>query len=302
MDLQRNDSPFMEFEGSTKAIDECINVLFEDPKLRYFFEVSLPAANARKESMGHILLICPDAETKECFITLLKAQKNNPNIQFTSMLPELRPSDLGAIFTNLNPDDILLVENEKLSIDQDCVEIIKTAMANYYLDIIIGKGPSAHSVRLDVPHFTAVFCVEKTSKALSSLLHQFEYVIKIDEENLPQICKAKIKAECPYQITDESCDYISYKAKYDVRTSVSYLKRVLEYLECKNIDTTITRDLVEEIFDMAGIGITFEDPVDDEVFTLFKEIRNSLSDIQEDMHYMRGKLQDFIAANGGDWR
>lgn len=303
MDLQRNDSPFMEFEESTKTIDECINVLFEDPKLRYFFEVSIPAANARKETMGHILLVCPDAETKECFIALLKAQKNNPNIRATTMLPELRPGDLGAIFTSLNPEDILLIENEKLSIGQDCVEIIKTAMANYYLDIIIGKGPSARSVRLDIPHFTAVFCVEKTSKALSSLLHQFEYVIKIDEENLPKICKAKIKAECPHQITDESCEYISYKAKYDVRTSVSYLKRVLEYLEFKNIETTITRDLVEEIFDMAGIGITFEDAVDDdEIFAIFKEIRNSLRDIQEDMHAMRGNIEDFIAANGGDWQ
>lgn len=303
MDLQRNDSPFMEFEESTKTIDECINVLFEDPKLRYFFEVSVPAANARKETMGHILLVCPDTETKECFITLLKSLKPSSNIRATTLLPELKPGDLGAIFTSLCPDDILLLENEKLTIEQECVEIIKSAMANYYLDIIIGKGPSARSVRLDIPRFTIVACVEKTSKSLASLLHQFEYVIKIDEENLPKICKAKIKAECPHQITDESCDYISYKAKYDVRTSVSYLKRVLEYLEFKNIETTVTRDLVEEIFDMAGIGVTFEESVDDdEIFSLFKEIRNSLRDIQEDIHAVRGSVEDFIAANGGEWQ
>lgn len=302
MDLQQNDSPFMEFAESTKTIDECKNVLFEDPKLRYFFEVSVSAANARKETMGHILLVCPDTETKECFITLLKSLKPSSNIRATTLLPELRPGDLGAIFTSLCPDDILLIENEKLTIEQECVEIIKSAMANYYLDIIIGKGPSARSVRLDIPRFTIVACVEKTSKSLASLLHQFEYVIKIDEENLPKICKAKIKAECPHQITDESCDYISYKAKYDVRTSVSYLKRVLEYLEVKNIETTVTRDLVEEIFDMAGIGVTFEEPVDDdEIFSLFKEIRNSLRDIQEDMHAMRGNIEDFIAANGDDF-
>ena len=303
MDLQRNDSLFMEFEESTKTIDECINVLFEDPKLRYFFEVSLPAANARKETMGHILLVCPDAETKECFIALLKAQKNNPNIRATTLLPELRPGDLGAIITSLSPDDILLIENEKLSIDQDCVEIIKTAMANYYLDIIIGKGPSARSVRLDIPRFTAVVCVEQTSKSLSSLLHQFEYVIKIDNDNLHKLCKAKIKSECQLQITDESCDYIASKAKYDTRTSISYLKKVLEYLDFKHIDTIITRDLVEEIFDIVGIGIALEDPLEnDEIVDLLKEIRNSLQNIQDDMHALRRNLEDFIAASGNEWQ
>lgn len=295
MDEQRNDSPFMEFEESTKTIDECINVLFEDPKMRYFFEVSVPAANARKETMGHVLLVCPDAETKECFITLLKSLKPNSNVRATTLLPELRPGDLGAIFTSLCPDDILLIENEKLTIEQECVEIIKSAMANYYLDIIIGKGPSARSVRLDIPHFTVVACVEKTSKSLSSLLRQFEYVIKIDEENLPKICKAKIKAECPLQITDDSCEYISYKARYDVRTSVNYLKRILEYLQFKNIETIITRDLIEEIFDLAGIGVTFEESIDDdEIFAIFKEIRNSLRDIQTDIHKIRSDIEDYI--------
>lgn len=302
MDMQLNDSSFMEFEESTKTIEECINVLFADPKLRYFFEVSVPAANARKETMGHILLVCPDVETKKCFITLLQSLKSNSNVRTTTLLPELRSSEIGAIFASLCSDDILLIENEKITIEQECVEIIKSAMANYCFDIIIGKGTSARSIRLDIPRFTVVACVEKMSKSLLSLLHQFEYVIKINDENLPKICKAKIKAECPRQITDDSCEYISYKAKYDVRTSISYLKRVLEYLEFKQIETIITRELVEEIFDIVDIGVAFDEVVDDdEIFAIFKEIRNSLRDIQEDMHAVRGSIEDFIAANDGEW-
>lgn len=298
MIVSYDDSPSMEPEKSTKTIVECINVLFADPKLRYFFEVSLPMANERNETLGHTLLICSDPEIKECFITLLRLLKSNSNIHAATLLPELSPSDLGKIITNLGPDDILLIDNEKLNIEQQCIDIIKSAMENYYFDISIGKGPSARSIKIDHQHFTVVACIEKTSKALSSLIHQFDYVIKIDEENLPEICKARIKEECTHQITDESCDYIACRAKYDVRTSVKFLKKVLDYLKIKNIDTVITKDLVEEIFDVGGIGVTLKETADDERLNILTEIRNSLRGIQEDMHALRDEIEDFIAANG----
>ena len=113
-----------------KTIDECKSILFEDPRLRYFFEVSVPAANARNETMGHVLLVCSDAEIKECFVTLFESLRSNANIKTTTLVPNLRASDLGALFTSLSPGETLLIETEKLSIGQECVELIKNAMDN----------------------------------------------------------------------------------------------------------------------------------------------------------------------------
>lgn len=277
--------------------------LFENPQVRYFFEVSLPAAAMRSEPMGHILVVCPDAATRVSFTSLLQEEKKDTAFRVMSLPSDLKPGDLGAILTNLGHNDVLLIENDVLSIDQSCTDILKAAMANFSIDIIIGKGPSANSIRLDLPRFTVVACVEKNTKALASLLPQFEYVIHIDEDNLPALCKAKLKTACPVDITDESCEYISAKAKYDLRVSVSYLNRVLEYLQFKHIDSIITRKLVEDVFDLAGIGCTFEEPInDDEIYDLFRDIRNSLRDIQDDVHYIRSNIEDFIAANGGDWQ
>lgn len=277
--------------------------LFEDPKLRYFFEVSLPAANQRTDPMGHVLVVCPDAATRAGFVSLLQEEKPNTSFRAMSLPSDLKPGDLGAIFTNLGHNDMLLIENDVLSIDQSCVDVFKSAMMNFYIDIIVGKGPSANSIRLDLPAFTVVMCVEKTSKALAALYPQFEYVIRIDEDNLPALCKAKLKATCPVDITDESCEYISAKAKYDLRSAANYLNRILEYLQFKHLEPIITRKLVEDVFALTGIGDSLEDPInDDEIYDLFRDIRNSLRDIQDDIHSIRNNMEDFIAANSGDWQ
>lgn len=300
MDLQKNNSPFKELMETTKTPEECINVLFEDQRLRYFFEVAVSSAKLKKEPLGHTLFVCPDTETKECFISLLRSYIVNSDVRVASLSQETKPGDLSAMLTNLKENDIFLIDNAVLSIKQDNIDILKKAITNFSLECIIGKGPAARILNLDLNKFTAVVCVEKTNKCISSLLKHFSYVIKIDEENLPKLCKAKIKSICNFTITEESCDFISYKAKYDINTCVNYLNRVIEYLEFKNIETTITKDLVEEIFDMVGIGTNVEDVMDDELLSIFKEIRDSLHEIKDDIHTIKDSVKDFIATSGKD--
>ena len=251
--------------------------------------------------MGNILFICPDENIKRGFITLLKFMVKGTEFKEISFAPDLRPGDLSTILTNLTEGAILLIDNDKLIIDSESIDVLKNVISDYHMDIIIGKGPSARSIRLDLPHFTTVMCVSALSNTLMTLINNFEYTIKIDEKNLPKICKAKIKSLCPLNISDEACEYISYKAKNNVSTSANYLARILEYIDFCGISESITLDLVKEIFNISGMGINLdfdEQFDDDEIVLLFKEIRNSLKNIQEDLHSLRGSVEDFIEFNG----
>lgn len=296
-----NNTPTNLIEENIEKIDACKELLYEDSKLRFFFEISVPAAIKKDKGMGHILFICPDENTKKSFITLLKSMVKGTEFKETSFPSDLRPGDLSTILTNLADGAFLIVNNDKFAIDDESVDVFKNAISDYHMDIIIGKGPTARSIRLDLPYFTTVMCVSASSNALMSLVNNFEYIIKIDENNLPKICKAKIKSLCPLDISDEACEYISYKAKNDVCTSVNYLARILEYLDFYDMSTSVSLDLVKEIFNISGMGVNleFEEQFDDdEIVLLFKEIRNSLKDIQEDIHSLRGSIEDYIDFNG----
>lgn len=300
MENKRIIAPTNLIEENIENIDACKELLYEDSKLRFFFEISVPAAIKKDKGMGHVLFICPDENTKNCFITLLKSMVKGPEFKETTLTADLRPGDLSAILTNLADGAFLIVNNDKLTIDDESVDVFKNAISDYHMDIIIGKGPTARSIRLDLPHFTTVMCVSASSNTLMSLVDNFEYTIKIDENNLPKLCKAKIKSLCPFDISDEACEYISYKAKNDVRTSVNYLSRVLEYIDFYNMSTSVTLDLVKEIFNISGMSINLEFDEqfdDDEIVLLFKDIRNSLKYIQEDIRSLRVSIEDYIEFN-----
>lgn len=284
-------------------VKKCEDLLFADPRLKYFFEISLPAALARDRVIGHVLLVCADRETTDCFLSLLNERTPSAEMTYyTDQTASAKVGDLGALVTNLKPGDKLAFINKSLNFNSDCVDFLKHALDDYTVRIPVGKGPSSCNITLDLPRFTCVVCVEKGSRALSELMPCFQYVIKIDEENLPRICITKIKDTARGTIDDNACEYIAHKAKYDIKTAMKYLTRVFEYQQFSTRSETITKELVEEIFDLARIGITIEEPIeDDEIYSLFREIRDSLSSIQEDIHAMRGHMADFIQANGGEW-
>lgn len=299
MENKRVIAPANLIEENIEEINTCKRLLYEDSKLRFFFEISLPAAIKKRKTIGHILFICPDEDVKKNFITLLKFMLKGTEFKETSFQSGLSPGDLSAILTNLTEGAFLLVDNNKLIIDSDCIDVFENAISDYHMDITIGKGPSARFIRLDLPRFTTVVCIATLSNSVMSLVNNFEYIIKIDENKLSRICKAKIKALCPLDILDDACDYISYKAKNDVSTSVNYLKRILEYIDFYGISTTITVEMIKEVFNISGIGdnLELEEPFDDEIVLLFKEIRNSLKDIHEDLHSLRGNVEEFIELN-----
>ncbi len=273
--------------------------LFEDAHIKYFFDVSVAAAKERQSPLGHVLFVCPDEETTKSFIELLKESYQESGFSETSLLSGIKASELAAMLTSLSPGDFLLSDSPKLTLDDEVKSLLKKAASDWAIDVLIGKGPGARSVRLDMPEFTFVLCVSQATATVNDLIGIFDHVIKVDDVNLPKICVSKIKSECTYPMQDEAYDLLAYRAKYDVKMSLRYLNRIIEYAKFQNAET-ITRDVVDDALELAGLGTYFEDIEEDndEMMQVFREINDSLTSIKEDVSFMRSRMEDFLDANG----
>lgn len=284
--------PFDNQSGDTHpSAQECQQFLYADPRIKYFFEVSLSAAQKRNEVLGHILFVCPDTRTRTYFLQML--QNRHPvGYRMSAFNAIEQPGDLTALLTNLNPNDILVCEAQSANIQESLIEILSAALPSFLLDVVVGKGPSARSIRLDLPKFTFVACVANETSTIRKLLPFFEYVLKVDNTSLPNLCAAQLHSyanAASIAIDDTACDLIVSKSQYDATQSERYLKRILEYISTQEgkVDH-ITRELAEHVFDLSGMAAKFEVPSDeDEMFSIFRDIQETLHLLNNEIHQMR---------------
>ena len=273
------------------SVTECQQFLYADPRIKYFFEVSLPASQRRKEVLGHILFVCPDTRTRTYFLQML--QNRHPvNYSMTKFNSIGQPGDLVGLLTNMSLGDALVCEAQSANIQDSLIEILPAALSSFVSDIVIGKGPSAQSIRINLPKFTFVACVANETSAIRKLLPHFEYVLKVDNTSLPNLCAAQLHSSASaasISIDDTACDLIISKAQYDVTQSERYLKRILEYISTQESKANrITRELAEYVFDISGMAAKLEIPSDEEeMFSIFRDIQETLHLMHHDIHQMR---------------
>ena len=273
------------------SVTECQQFLYADPRIKYFFEVSQPAAQKRNEVLGHILFVCPDTRTRTYFLQML--QNRHPvGYKMTAFNSIEQPGDLAALLTNLSQIDTLVCEAQSANIQGSLIEILSAALPSFMLDVVVGKDLSARSIRLDLPKFTFVACVANETSTIRKLLPFFEYVLKVDNTSLPNLCAAQLHSSAnaaSIDIDDTACDLIISKAQYDATQSERYLKRILEYISTQESKVNrITRELAEYVFDISGMAAKFETPSDeDEMFSIFRDIQDTLHLMHNDIHQMR---------------
>lgn len=213
-------------------------------KVKEGMKIYIEAAKKRSEPLDHVLLYGPPGLGKTTLSNII-ANEMNSNIRITSGPAIEKPGDLAALLTNLSENDVLFID-EIHRINKSIEEVLYPALEDYSLDIIIGKGPSARSIRLDLPKFTLIGATTRAGSLSTPLRDRFGIVFRLelyDIEDLETIVK-RSAGIMNIEIDDDGAKEIAKRSRGTPRIANRLLKRVRDYalvLGDGNINLNIAR-------------------------------------------------------------
>ena len=208
-----------------KTLDEYIG----QTKVKENMKIYIEAAKKRGEPLDHVLLYGPPGLGKTTLSNIISNEMNS-NIKITSGPAIEKPGDLAALLTNLSEFDALFID-EIHRLNKSVEEILYPALEDYTLDIIIGKGPSARSIRLDLPKFTLIGATTKAGSLTTPLRDRFGIVERLElyePEDLQKIVK-RSAGILDVEIDDNATMEIAKRSRGTPRIANRILKRVRDY-------------------------------------------------------------------------
>jgi holliday junction DNA helicase RuvB len=230
-------------------------------KIKEGLDIFMQAAKQRKEPIEHVLLYGPPGLGKTTLAHII-ANNMGTGIKVTSGPAIEKAGDLAAILTNLEEGDILFID-EIHRLNKLIEEVLYPAMEDYALDIVIGKGPSARTLRLDLPKFTLLGATTRYNLISSPLRDRFGATYHLDYYN-PQDIQKIVKRSANIlniDIDEQSAESISHCSRLTPRVSNRLLKRVRDYAQVK-ADGKINKDVTDKALDMLAIDKVGLDSID----------------------------------------
>ena len=219
----------VEYSLRPKTLDEYVG----QEKVKENLKVYIEAAKKRGDPLDHVLLYGPPGLGKTTLSNIIAAEMG-VNIRVTSGPAIEKAGDLAAILTNLSEGDVLFID-EIHRLSRSVEEILYPAMEDYALDIIIGKGPSARSIRIDLPRFTLIGATTRAGQMTTPLRDRFGVILKLElytPEELATIVRRNAGI-LEMDITDDGAIEIASRSRGTPRIANRLLKRVRDFAQIK---------------------------------------------------------------------
>jgi Holliday junction DNA helicase RuvB len=230
-------------------------------KIRGQLEIFIQAAKGRKEALDHVLLFGPPGLGKTTLAHIL-AKEMGVGLRQTSGPVLERPGDLAAILTNLEPKDVLFID-EIHRLSPVVEEILYPALEDYQIDIMIGEGPAARSIKLDLPPFTLVGATTRAGMLTNPLRDRFGIVARLEFYNQEDIASIVRRSSglLGVALDKEGSAEIARRSRGTPRIANRLLRRVRDYAQVK-ADGKVTRPVADaalKMLDVDALGLDLMD-------------------------------------------
>jgi Holliday junction DNA helicase RuvB len=230
-------------------------------RLKKNLKLAIEAAKKRGEPIDHVLLFGPAGLGKTTMASVI-ANEMGKTIRITSGPAVERAADLASILTNLEDGDILFID-EIHRLNRSVEEVLYSAMEDFKLDIVLGKGPSAKNMRLDLPKFTAIGATTRTGSLAAPLRDRFGLQHRLEFYNQEEIAKIIKRAAkiLGVKIDSQAAGYLAKRARLTPRIANRLLKRVRDYADV-NGDGIVSSSMAEKAMAMLEIDELGLEPSD----------------------------------------